>query len=113
VIERGALHWVQLGPIRGSAPARHRPVLVVQSDPFNASRLNTVLVAVVSSNTQLAEHPGNVFLPAAASGLPKDSAVNVTQLVTLDKDDLGELVETLPRYLLSEVDAGLRKVLAL
>jgi mRNA interferase MazF len=93
--------------------AGRRPVLVVQSDPYNASRLNAVLVIVVSSNTQLAEHPGNVFLPAAASGLPKDSAVNVSRLVTLDKDDLGEEIGALPRYLVSEVGTGLRKVLAL
>lgn len=113
VIRRGALHWVDLEPALGSRPAKRRPVLVVQADPFNLSNLNTVVIAVVSSNTQLAERPGNVFLPSAASGLPKDSAVNVSQLVTLDKTDLGESIGALPAYLMSEVTTGLRKLLAL
>lgn len=110
---RGSLHWVDLGSPSGSGRAKRRPVLVVQADPYNRSRLSTVIVAVVTSKTQVAELPGNVFLPAAASGLPKDSAVNVTQLVTLDVESLGGLVGEVPSYLLSEVDAGLRRVLAL
>ncbi len=111
VIERGSVHWVQLGEPAGSAPAKRRPVLVVQGDPYNASRIATTVVAVVTSNTQLAEYPGNVFLPAVASGLPKDSVVNVSQLVTLDKSVLSPAVGSLPAYLLADVDAGLRMVL--
>jgi mRNA interferase MazF len=84
----------------------------VQENSFNASRIATTIVAVVTSNTQLAEHPGNVFLPSAASGLPKDSAVNVSQLVTIDKSALMGLIATLPAHLLNEIDAGLRMVLA-
>jgi mRNA interferase MazF len=87
-------------------------VLVVQDDRFNLSGLSTVVVAALTSNTQSAEHPGNVFVPASASGLAKDSAVNVSQLVTLDKSDLSEAVAELPSYLLSEVDAGIRLVLS-
>ena len=113
MISRGSIHWVDLGESAGSAPAKRRPVVVVQADPFNASRIATVIVAVVTSNTQLAEHPGNVFVPAAASGLSKDSAINVSQLVTLDRGALSESVGALPHYLLSEVDAGLRIVLDL
>lgn len=86
---------------------------MVQADLFNASRIATVMVAVITSNTQAAEHPGNVFVPAAASGLPKDSAVNVSQLLTLEKSSLGERASALPRYLVSEVDAGIRLILAL
>ncbi len=63
---------------------------MVQSDSYNASKLGTVIAAVTTSNASLAALPGNVFLPASATGLPKDSAVNVTALVTLDKTDLGE-----------------------
>jgi mRNA interferase MazF len=85
----------------------------VQANPFNASRIATVVVAVITSNTQVAEHPGNVFLPAAASGLPKDSAVNVSQLVTLDKEDLSDEVGPVPTHLLADVDAGLRMLLEL
>lgn len=113
VIERGSVHWADLGEAIGSRPARRRPVLVVQSDPYNRSRLATVLVAVLTSNTRLAAAPGNVFVPAASSGLPRDSVVNVTALVTLNKNDLADAVGLLPTALLRTVDAGLRQVLGL
>ena len=63
--ERGSVCWADLGEARGSKPAKRRPILVIQSDPFNASRLNTTIAAVITSNTALAAMPGNVFLPAA------------------------------------------------
>lgn len=113
VIERGAIYWAELGPPNGSRPAKHRPVLVVQADPYNASRLATVLVAVLTSNTRLATAPGNTFLPASVTGLPRDSVVNVTALVTLNKHDLSELAGRVPPGLLREVAAGLRRVLGL
>lgn len=93
-------------------PKRH-PVLVVQANPFNASRLNTIIAAVITSNTALAAMPGNVFLPAAASGLPRDSVVNITALVTLDKTDLEIPVGDLPASLMNDVNRGLRRVLGL
>jgi mRNA interferase MazF len=113
VIERGAIYWADLGPAVGSRPAKRRPVLVIQADTYNASRLSTVLAAVVTSNTALAAMPGNTFLPTLATGLPRDSVVNVTALVTLDKDDLRERAGTVPLALMQEVDRGLRRVLAL
>ena len=79
--------WVDLGEPKGSRPARRRPVLVIQANPYNASRLATTLVAVITSNTALATMPGNVFLPAVVSILPKDSVLNVNALVTIDKSD--------------------------
>lgn len=72
-----------------------------------------MLVAVITSNTKLASAPGNVFLPTSATGLPKDSVVNVTALITLNKNDLGEQVDTLPPNLMRDVDKGLRRVLSL
>ncbi len=84
----GELYWADLGAPSGSRPAKRRPVLVIQSDPYNASRLATVLAAVITSNTALAAMPGNVFLPAVVTGLSRDSVVNVTALVTLNKRDL-------------------------
>ena len=111
--ERGTICWADLGEARGSKAAKLRPVLVIQSDPFNASRLNTTIAAVMSSNTALAAMPGNVFLPAALSGLPRDSVINVTALVTLDKSDLDEEVGHVPASLMTEVDRGLRRVLGL
>jgi mRNA interferase MazF len=113
VTERGSICWADLGEVRGSKPARRRPVLVIQSDPFNASLLNTTIAAVITSNTALAAVPGNVFLPAAASGLPRDSAINVTAIVTLDKTDLEEPVGRAPASVMDDVDRGLRRVLGL
>ena len=113
MIERGAFYWVDLGVPVGSRPAKRRPVLVISADVYNRSRLATVLAAVVTSNTALATMPGNVFLPAAAAGLPRDSVVNVTALVTLNKADLTEYAGKAPSSLLAEVERGLRRVLAL
>lgn len=113
VIRRGEICWADLGDPVGSRPAKRRPVLVVQANPYNDSRLATVLVVVITSNTSLAMMPGNVFLPSAATGLPRDSVVNVTALVTLGKADLTERVSQLPHNLLLEVDRGLRTVLDL
>lgn len=111
--ERGDVCWADLGEPSGSKPAKRRPVLVIQADPYNASRLNTTLAAVITSNTGLAAMPGNVFVPAIASGLPRDSVVNVTALITLDKTDLEPAVGQLPASLMHEVDRGLRRVLGL
>lgn len=113
VIARGDIHWVDLGPVIGSAPAKRRPVLVVQSDDFNVSRIATVVVCAITSNTAIAELPGNVFASAAATGLSKDSVVNASQLITLDKSRLGARAGSIPPYALSEVEVGLRTVLGL
>jgi len=113
VIERGEIHWADLGVASGSRPAKRRPVLVVQSDPYNASRLATVMAVVITSNTALAAMPGNVFLPATATGLPRDSVVNITALVTLNKTDLTDRVGRLSLTLMHEVNRGLRRALDL
>jgi mRNA interferase MazF len=113
VTGRGSICWADLGESGGSKPAKRRPVLVIESDPFNASRLNTTIAAVITSNTALAAMPGNVFVPAVISGLPKDSVVNVTALVTLDKADLEAPAGQLPTSLMDDVDRGLRRVLGL
>lgn len=110
---RGDICWADLGEPRGGKPAKRRPVLVIQADAYNASKLSTTLVAVITSNTALAAMPGNVFLPAVASGLPKDSVLNVTALVTVDKADLDPPVSRLPASLMTEIDRGLRRVLHL
>jgi mRNA interferase MazF len=113
VIERGGIYWADLGPAVGSRPARRRPVLVVQSDSYNASRLATVLAAVITSKTALAAMPGNTFLPAATTGLPRDSVVDVTALVTLNKTDLDERAGSVNPSAMRDVDRGLRRVLGL
>ena len=113
MIERGGIHWADLGGPAGSRPAKRRPVLVISADTYNNSRLATVLAVVITSNTELATMPGNVFLPAAATGLPKDSVVNVTAVVTLNKTDLSEQAGQAPLVLLREIDRGLRHALDL
>ncbi|WP_062293860.1 type II toxin-antitoxin system PemK/MazF family toxin [Demequina phytophila] len=111
--ERGSIRWVDLGPAAGSAPAHRRPVLVVQSDAYNRSRLGTVTVLAITSNTALAALPGNVFLPADVTGLAKDSCVNITAVATVDRGALEAIAGHVPRHLMDEVDRGLRAFLAL
>jgi mRNA interferase MazF len=113
VIERGAIYWADLRTPGGSRPAKRRPVLVISADTYNRSRLATVLAAVITSNTVLATMPGNVFLPSAATGLPRDSVVNITALVTLNKTDLTDHVGDTPPALVHAVDRGLRRALDL
>ena len=113
VILRGGIYWANLGASDGSRPAKRRPVLVIQSDSFNDSRLATVLAAVVTSNTALATMPGNVFLPSAVSGLPRDSVVNVTAVVILNKSDLEEKCGQISDGIVDWVNDGLRLVFEL
>ena len=80
---------------------------------YTTSDIATVIVAALTSNTALAALPGNVFLPASATGLPKDSVANVSAVLTLDKDDLVEHAGDVPGYLMTEMDQGLRRVLDL
>jgi mRNA interferase MazF len=110
VISRAEIYWADLGPPSGSRPAKRRPVLVIQANPYNASRLATVLAAVITSNTALATMPGNVFLPATTTGLPRDSVVNITALVTLNKTDVTDRIGEVPPSLMHDVDRGLRRV---
>ncbi|AFY42034.1 type II toxin-antitoxin system PemK/MazF family toxin [Nostoc sp. PCC 7107] len=110
---RGEIWWANLPEPVGSEPGYRRPVLIIQDDTFNQSRISTVIVAVITSSIQLAEAPGNVLLSREVSGLPKDSVVNVSQLLTIDKSFLVERVGALPDYLQEEVDEGLRIILYL
>lgn len=108
------MHWCDLGAPVGSGPAKRRPVVVVQSDDYNRSRLATTIVVALTSNTARAGMPGNVFLPAAGTGLQRDSVANVTAVATVDRGDLDPRpVGSVPDHLMREVDDGLRTVLAL
>lgn len=112
-LTRGEIWWADLPDPRGSEPGFRRPVLVIQADSFNRSRIRTVIVAVISSNLRLAEAPGNVLLPAQVTGLPRDSVANVSQLLSVDRSFFTEHAGTLPRRLNDSVNAGLRLVLGL
>lgn len=112
-MERGEIWWASLGEPAGSGPGFRRPVLVIQSDLFNASRIQTVVVAAITSNLRLAVAPGNVLCSPKDTGLPRKSTVNVSQLVTLDKRLLRTRVGVLSPSLFRRVEEGLRLVLSL
>ena len=94
-------------------PAYRRPVVLIQADVFTASRIRTVLAATLTSNLRLAQAPGNVLLPKEQTGLQRDSVLNVSQLITLDKTLLTERIGKLRPKHLQELEAGLRLVLGL
>jgi mRNA interferase MazF len=112
VISQGEIWWADLGDPVGSAPGFRRPVLVVQGDPFNRSRIATVVCVVLTSNLKWADAPGNVLLRRSATGLDKDSVANVSQIVTLDKSQLTEAVGKLPQRKLDAVLGGIDVMLA-
>jgi mRNA interferase MazF len=111
VISQGEVWWADLAESSGSEPGFRRPVVVVQSDSFNRSRIATVVCVALTSNTRWAEAPGNVLLSAKATGLPKDSVANVSQLVTLDKASLTDRVGSLSDKKLELVLSGIDVVL--
>ena len=112
-LRRGEVWWADLADPIGSAPGFRRPVLVVQAESFARSRLGTITVVALTRNLRLAAAPGNLLLPARSSGLPADSVVNVTQLVTIDRESLTERVGLLRPAQMDQVDAGLRLALGL
>lgn len=112
-MRRGEVWWASLPAPQGSGPGFRRPVVVVQSDPFNESRINTVIVAAITSNLNLAAAPGNVFVERSVSTLPADSVVNVSQVLTIDRLLLTENIGKLPDRIMDDIDDGLRLVLSL
>lgn len=113
MVKRGEIWWADLPEPQGSSPGFRRPVLVVQADSFNQSKINTVIVAIVTSQMKYAESFGNVLLKAKSGGLPKDSIINISQLYTMDERFLHEYAGTLSDKKLEQVDKGLRLVLEL
>ena len=112
-MQRGEIWWAALPAPKGSGPGKRRPVLIVQSDAFNASRIQTVIAAVITSNLELVAAPGNIMLRRRDTKLSKDSVVNVSQLITLDRSFLTERVTELPKRLGGTLDEGLRLVLGI
>lgn len=113
VISQGEVWWAELPAPAGSAPGFRRPVVVVQGETLNRSRIATVVCVPLTSNLKWATAPGNVSLPARVTGLPKDSVANVSQLVTIDKALLVTRVGKLPHsqveLLLTGIDVVLGK----
>ena len=113
VVRRGEIWWADIPEPLGSEPGFTRPVIVIQGNRFNNSRIGTVVVVAITSNLQLGDAAGSVFIGRSQSGLPRDSVVNVSQVSTLDKYSLTDRVGRLPDDLMSEVESGLRLVLGL
>lgn len=111
-MKRGEIWWASLPAPRGSGPGYRRPVVIVQADSFNRSNIDTVIVAAISSNLRLAGAPGNFLLKRRDSRLDRDSIVNVSQLITLDKSYLTEKVSGLKPEFQAALDEGLRLVLS-
>lgn len=112
-MERGTVWWAQLPEPVASEPGFRRPVIIVQSNAFNRSRIRTVVAVVITSNLRLADAPGNVLIPASDSGLPKDSVANVSQIITLDRTFLTEQCGRIPSRIMKVIDDGIRLVLSL
>jgi mRNA interferase MazF len=112
-VQRGEIWWADLAEPSGSEPGYRRPLLIIQADAFNRSRIETTIGVVLTSNLGLVEAPGNVLLSRKATGLPKDSVANVSQIVTVDRVVLTERAGQIGGDLLAALEAGLRLVLAL
>ena len=111
MIRRGEIWWATLPSPSESELGFRRPVLIIQADSFNRSEIRTIIVAILTSNLRLAQAPGNVQLSTEESGLPKDSVVNVSQIVSVDRSRLDERVGVIPIGKRESVDRGLRAVL--
>ena len=113
MIKRGEIWWAELNDPSGSEPGYKRPVLIVQANEFNASRINTLIVVALTTNTALALAPGNVLVRPRESGLKKVSVINVSQMITINKSILPERVKMVSDGVMREVDQGIKLVLGL
>ena len=112
-MQRGEVWWAELPEPVASEPGYRRPVLIVQSDDFNRSRIHTIIAVVLTTNLRLAAAPGNVPVGTEDTELPKDSVVNVSQIITVDKTFLTERVSQVSERVMLLVEDGIRTVLAL
>ncbi|NOX62413.1 MAG: type II toxin-antitoxin system PemK/MazF family toxin [Chloroflexi bacterium] len=108
VINQGDVYWLDLGEPSGSGPGYRHPHVVIQNNVFNHSRINTVVVCVITSNLRRAQAPGNVVLEKGEANLPRQSVVNVSQIFTVDKRDLVEKIGVLSRKRVCEILDGVR-----
>jgi len=107
VINQGDIFWVDLGEPSGAEPSYRHPHLVIQNNIFNRSRIGTVVVCSLTSNLQRAESPGNVLLEKGEANLPKPSVINITQIFTVNKQDLSEKIGSISRNRMSQVLQGI------
>ena len=107
-IKQGDICWIDLGIPKGSAPGYRHPHVVVQNNVFNESRINTVVVCAITSNLKRAKSPGNVSLKKGEGGLKKDSVVNISQIITIDKSDIEEKIGSLPVSKVKQIIEGVK-----
>lgn len=110
-IRQGDIFWVELGIPRGSEPGYRHPHVVVQNNIFNQSRINTILVCALTSNLKRAAAPGNILLKRGEANLTKDSVVNVSQLITVNKSDLVEKIGSLIPTRIKQIVEGIRLII--
>jgi len=110
-MEQGEIYWADLGSPRGSEPGYRHPVIVVQNDLFNRSRIGSVIVCGLTSNLARGTSPGNVVLRQGEGGLPKRSVVNVTQLTTVDRSQLIQRVGKISKGRVTQILEGIAGVL--
>jgi mRNA interferase MazF len=108
VIEQGEIYWVDLGEPSGSEPGYRHPHIVIQNNLFNASKINTVVVCALTSNTKRAQVPGNVLLNEGEVNLPRKSVVNISQIFTVNKGDLAERIGKVSERRFSEILEGIK-----
>ena len=113
VIYRGEVWWANLPNPIGSEPGYRRPVIIVSNDGFNCSEIGTIIAVILTSNVELAQAPGNIYLSKNKTGLQKDSVVNISQIITIDKTFLIDKISDLEQNLMDRIDEGLRLVLYL
>jgi mRNA interferase MazF len=111
VIYQGDVFWVNLGDPSGAAPGYRRPAVVIQNDTFNQSLIDTVVICMLTTNLYLAHSPGNVLLTLGEANLPQQSVVNISQIFTMDKQDLVEKIGSLSPRSLHRVLAGVYQLI--
>ncbi|MCK4577198.1 MAG: type II toxin-antitoxin system PemK/MazF family toxin [Candidatus Marinimicrobia bacterium] len=111
VIRQGEIYWLDVGEPLGSAPGYRRPFVVIQNDVFNRSAVDTVVICVLTSNLKRAEAAGNILLQPGEAGLPRQSVVNVSQIYTVDKQELLERIGSLSFKRVLEILEGIQMVL--
>ena len=107
-MKQGDVYWVELGEPSGSATGFTRPAVIVQNNVFNQSRINTVVICMLTSRLQRADAPGNVLLESGEANLPKQSVVNVSRIFTVDKADLVEKIGSLSGRRIQQIVAGIQ-----
>jgi len=110
-MERGEIYWVNFGVPTGSEPGYRRPAVILQSNTFNQTRIRTTICAILTSNLELLEAPGNILIEKTVSNLPKDSVLNISQIYTVDRKSIEERIGRLPERYIPRIDSSIRLIM--